>query len=292
MAVTRTDSRGHVIVLPTFTTGYTNLGPLPPTSFPADCLENLWDMNTPYLGGTLSYQTQGCGVKSCCPSGNFYTEAWAWMTSYYSPGECPSQYRSCVPPQSPTPLSSEPGEKIVFCCPTNYGCPSSAIGDIGIFIFCQSAMSRVSTRVIVLDNLFNQKTVSTRPFVIQTPYDYQYQLAYPIQIRTRTDSTVSTSTSTISAQTNTPPVKQNHAGLSPGAIAGISIGTFIAVGSFVLGVLYLIYRIRSIQSGTAVSQNPNRQGDNSELDTQEASRRHHMSSLEQGPPAELPTYRK
>jgi hypothetical protein len=102
-----------------FTT-FTNLGPLTPTSFPNDCLASLWDFNTPALvANPLTYQTQGCAVKTCCPSGNFYTEAWAWMTSYYSPGVCPSQYRSCAPPPSPTALSSEEGEIIVFCCPTS-----------------------------------------------------------------------------------------------------------------------------------------------------------------------------
>jgi hypothetical protein len=29
--------------------------------------------------------TQGFAAKTCCPDEDVYTEAWAWMTSYYSP---------------------------------------------------------------------------------------------------------------------------------------------------------------------------------------------------------------
>jgi hypothetical protein len=63
--------------------------------------------------------TQGCAAKTCCPSGNVYTEAWAWMTSYYSPSICPSQYRSCPGASAPSALSTAPGETIAFCCPTS-----------------------------------------------------------------------------------------------------------------------------------------------------------------------------
>src|ERR1700759_3347482 len=95
----------------TYTTGYTNLGSLGPTSFPADCLESLWDFRTtPLHGATLLYNTQGCATSTCCPSGRFYTENFAWMTSYFSPGVCPSQYRSCSPPAAtfPTVITSQP----------------------------------------------------------------------------------------------------------------------------------------------------------------------------------------
>ncbi|PVI02160.1 hypothetical protein DM02DRAFT_702636 [Periconia macrospinosa] len=301
MASTQTYGTGQVFVHPTFTTGYTNLGSLPPTSFPDDCLKSLWDMNTPVLGGTLSYQTQGCGVKSCCPSGNFYTAEWAWMTSYYSPGTCPSQYRSCPPPDSPTTLSSKPGEQIVFCCPTNYGCPSSYLPSHGptvsMFIYCQSPMSVKTTSAVVLDDIFNQKTLSTRAVNIPSIYAVQYQLAYPIQIRTVTSSAVETSSSTSSVL----PVQQQHAGLSPGAKAGIAIGVIIAVGAFVLGGLYLVYRILLVRKGgIAVTQGLNAQRETPELDVEEASRGHPISPIspiypvEQVPPAtaELPACHK
>ena len=111
---------GVAVTVPSFTT-YHNLGPLAPTSFPVNCLTDWWDMQTIALGmpSVWSYHTQGCATSTCCPSGIFYTEGWAWMTSYYSPGVCPSQYKSCVPPSAPTALSSASGETIAFCCPTS-----------------------------------------------------------------------------------------------------------------------------------------------------------------------------
>jgi hypothetical protein len=116
----------YSVYVPSWTTS-TNLGPLPTTAFPSNCLESLWDFNTPGLGMPWTQMTQGCAASTCCPSGNFYTEPWAWMTSYYSPGVCPSQYRSCDGPPAPSALSSAPGEIIAFCCPTSKsisGCQS------------------------------------------------------------------------------------------------------------------------------------------------------------------------
>jgi hypothetical protein len=94
--------------------------PHPHHCFPKRLPFDLWDFNTNGLGAPWTYMTQGCAAKTCCPSGNVYTKPWAWMTSYYSPGVCPSQYRSC--PGSPAPpfaLSTTPGETIAFCCPTS-----------------------------------------------------------------------------------------------------------------------------------------------------------------------------
>ena len=100
--------------LPFWTTS-TNLGPLPTTTFPADCHESLFDFNTLGLGLPWTYNTQGCAISTCCPSGNFYTEPWAFMTSYYSPGVCPHDYQRCGPP--PTSLETKAGETVAFCCP-------------------------------------------------------------------------------------------------------------------------------------------------------------------------------
>jgi hypothetical protein len=99
-------------------TTYANLGPLTTqASFPANCLSSYYNFQTFGLGWNVSFVTQGCAIETCCPDGNFYTEDFAWMTSYYSPGICPVGYRTCNPPPSPTTLSSASDEVIKFCCP-------------------------------------------------------------------------------------------------------------------------------------------------------------------------------
>ncbi|KAK3364173.1 hypothetical protein B0T25DRAFT_598025 [Lasiosphaeria hispida] len=155
------------VYIPAWTTSV-NLGSLPTTSFPTDCLASIWDLHQKGLGLPWSYNTQGCTVRTCCPSGNFYTENWAWMTSYYSPGlACPAKYRKCPPPPSPSTISSQPGETIAFCCPTSYTCPDTTPGPDHIYFACHTKLS-TSTSVIILNNIFNQKTLSTQTHTIQT----------------------------------------------------------------------------------------------------------------------------
>lgn len=110
----------YSFIFPAFTT-LTNLGPLTSRiSFPTDCYDKLIDMNRDGLGPSGAWKTIGCAISTCCPSGKFYTEEWAWMTSYYSPGVCPSDYQSCPPPtQRGLVLAPREGEKIVFCCPNS-----------------------------------------------------------------------------------------------------------------------------------------------------------------------------
>jgi hypothetical protein len=238
----------------TYTTGYTNLGALGPTSFPSDCLESLWDMNTPQLIGTVSYQTQGCAISTCCPSSHFYTEAWAWMTSYYSPGVCPSQYRSCSPPPASytTQLLSQPGETIVFCCPTNYACPYTTYGPgLPWFGFCQSLMYTTTTSVIVVDNLFDQSTLSTRGYTIPPGFEGQYQLAYPIQVRQGGTGTgvppyiAASQTGSISPPTGTTTTNSPSAQplLSAGAIAGIAVGAFLGGALLIAVAIRLTFKM-------------------------------------------------
>ncbi|KAK2738163.1 hypothetical protein FQN55_000783 [Onygenales sp. PD_40] len=232
--------------IPRFTTSFTNLGPLPTTSFPADCLSELWDLRTTGLGLPWTYNTQGCAVSTCCPSDNAYTEGWAWMTSYYSPGVCPSQYRSCRPPAMPTALSSSQGETVAFCCPTNYDCPN-----VSDFVACFSLLS-TSTSVIVLNNLYDQKTVSTRPFSLDSvAMSASYQIAYPIQVRSRLGETIPTAsfptaTDQSGGNPNDAPGGSGAGGggLSTGAIIGLSFGVFFAVALVVSGVLFFLYKVR------------------------------------------------
>src|SRR6266536_3895684 len=169
----------------TFTTGYTNLGSLGPTSFPPDCLQSLWNFHTALGDSPFWYFTQGCAASTCCPSGNFYSESWGYMTSYYSPGVCPAQYRRCSPPPAPTTLLSEPGESIAFCCPTNYVCPQTRLGETYTpsFLFCQSLMFFSTTTYFDADNIFDQETTGIGTYVNTVSPRGIYVLAIPVQIR-------------------------------------------------------------------------------------------------------------
>jgi hypothetical protein len=65
--------------VPTVTSS-TNLGPMTtPFSAPPDCLQNLYDFQTPGLipGDLYTYYTQGCAISSCCPSSTPYAEIYA-----------------------------------------------------------------------------------------------------------------------------------------------------------------------------------------------------------------------
>ncbi|KAH8648210.1 hypothetical protein BGZ60DRAFT_521140 [Tricladium varicosporioides] len=253
------------IYIPSWTTS-TNLGPLPTTAFPSDCLSQLWNFNTNGLGMPWTQMTQGCAAKTCCPYGNFYTEPWAWVTSYYSPGVCPSQYRSCPGPSAPSALSTASGETIAFCCPTNYNCPS-IIGS-PFFQYCQSQLSTATT-VIVVDNIFNQKTLSTSTWTPQPGYELSWQAVYPIQVRTRaievtptaapspgtTASSVSglTPSQSLSPSPTTATERSNSL-LSPGAIAGIVISATCSVLGLLFGAGFKIWKYKRQQKQQAEIQ--------------------------------------
>ncbi|KAK2748588.1 hypothetical protein FQN55_004141 [Onygenales sp. PD_40] len=247
------DDTSSTATFPPFTES-TNLGPLPTTSFPSNCLETLWDMNTAGMGIPYTYNTQGCAIKTCCPDENRYTEDWAWMTSYYSPGVCPEQYRSCPPPEGTAELATSQGESIAFCCPTNYVCPYSAAGFV-----CKSLLT-TSTTVVMLDNVFNQESTSMRPETIDPGDKGVSQLAYPIQIRFRKGETpTATATATSGTASSTP--TNTDAGepgpskaLSTGAIVGIALGAFATV--IICLSLFLFYRYKTKKGKAALQPAP------------------------------------
>jgi hypothetical protein len=74
----------------------------------------------------------------------------------------------------------------------DYNCPNT-VGQF--FQYCQSPLS-TPTSVIVVDNIFNQKTLSTSSWTLQPGDGYSWQVVYPIQVRTMVSVTASTSTST------------------------------------------------------------------------------------------------
>ncbi|OBT73188.1 hypothetical protein VF21_08707 [Pseudogymnoascus sp. 05NY08] len=252
---------GNEIKIPSWTTS-TNLGPLPTTAFSSDCLNSFWDFNTRALGMPWTQMTQGCAAKTCCPSGNVYTEPWAWMTSYYSPGVCPSQYRSCSGPPAPSALSSAPGETIAFCCPTNYNCPNT-VGENGFFQYCQSLLS-TPTGVIVVDNIFDQKTLSTSSWTPASGLPSSWQAVYPIQVRIRANDVIPTATSTTEtnsasssgsqtptetssnpAQTSSNPPSSSGSSTPVGAIVGGVIGGVAVLAIIAAIAIWMIIRSRN-----------------------------------------------
>ncbi|OBT81514.1 hypothetical protein VE02_09750 [Pseudogymnoascus sp. 03VT05] len=232
---------GNEITIPSWTTS-TNLGPLPTTAFPSDCLNSFWNFNTRALGMPWRQMTQGCAAKTCCPSGNVYTEPWAWMTSYYSPGVCPSQYRSCSGPPAPSALSSAPGETIAFCCPTNYNCPNT----------------------LVVDNIFDQKTLSTSSWTLASGLPPSWQAVYPIQVRIRANDVFPTATSTTEtnsasssgnqtptetssnpAQTSSNPPSSSSSSTPVGAIVGGVVGGVAVLCIIAAFAIWMIIRSRN-----------------------------------------------
>lgn len=176
------------------------------------------------------------------------------MTSYYSPGVCPAEYRSCQPPPATgvQSLSSSDGETIAFCCPTNYDCPYDGSGP---FSLCISELS-TSTSVIVLNNIYQQQIVSTRSFTVPSGDAYMYEIAYPIQVRYKEGETIPTgAVSSSSSNVGSAVLSQSQSqrspsdgssgsksggGLSGGAIAGILIGAIAALALVVVAVLLLL----------------------------------------------------
>jgi hypothetical protein len=119
-------------------TSSTNLGPLiTPLALPSDCLSKLWDFNTPGLQPSAqqslyTYLTQGCAISSCCPSSAPYSEAYQWLTTYYSPAVCPVSYKTCAGPSNLTP---GPSETAAFCCPAYVIHHPSPINHLSISLF-------------------------------------------------------------------------------------------------------------------------------------------------------------
>ncbi|KAH7159539.1 hypothetical protein B0J13DRAFT_642900 [Dactylonectria estremocensis] len=225
--------------VPEITTS-TNLGPLTTKAvFPDECQSNFYNFQTFGLGWGVSFITQGCAVKACCPGGNFYTENFGWMSSYYSPGICPVGYKSCNPPPSPTALSSAPDEIIKFCCPTNYDCPVSTPGMV--FGACFSWLV-TSADITLMQGVFEQTFVSTYPWPANSTTG-PCVIAYPIQVRTGPDDSQTASTTASIGVPQSTTAVTSPASLSGGAIAGIVIAAISGI-TLLVAAMYIFRRRR------------------------------------------------
>ncbi|KAF2469997.1 uncharacterized protein BDR25DRAFT_343246 [Lindgomyces ingoldianus] len=234
-------------------TKYVNLGPLSTAIlFPASCTNTLYDLKHTYFGLDEFVPTAGCALKECCPSSKYYTEDWAWYTSYFSPGV---QYRQYF-------LAPYPGRQWSFAAlEARYGCPMQS----PFYGACGSPLATPTTTLLVLDDLDHQSSISWRSYY-STKTDFQnWAVAYPIQVRmggspTATLSTtvqgakdsysssVTTkgSTGSISEPTSVnPPSMKPSNGLSTGAIVGIAFGGFFSVALVIFVFLWLLRQHRN-----------------------------------------------
>ncbi|ORY07009.1 hypothetical protein BCR34DRAFT_570920 [Clohesyomyces aquaticus] len=245
-------------------TKYVNLGPLPTAvSFPASCTNTLYDLKHTYLGLNEFVPTAGCALKECCPSGKYYTEDWAWYTSYFSPAVCPQDYTSCPGPISPIILSTAPGETVSFCCPRGYGCPMLS----PFYGACGSGLSSRTTTLLVLDDLNHQSSLSSRSYYSTDQNFQNWAVAYPIQVRMGGSPTDTTSAITQSSE-HTPPSttstgganlateSKGSASLSTGAIVGIAFGGFFSIAFLALAVLWILRRRHNLPVETPDPQPP------------------------------------
>jgi hypothetical protein len=131
-----------------------------------------------------------------------------------------------------------------------------------------------STEVVMIDNIFNQKTISTREFTLKQGMPNSWQVAYPIQIRwraadfqthasttaaseARTESSIAnpsaTTTDTDSLETSSHTSPKNESHLSTGAIIGIALGAFFfaLVLAAAVSAYILIRRKRGLQSSNS-----------------------------------------
>ncbi|KAH8845608.1 hypothetical protein MCOR27_004547 [Pyricularia oryzae] len=184
---TVTYDNDNVVTLPRWTTS-TNLGTLTRVSFPPECLKDLARFNHPAtaLGPPHAYITQGCALNKCCPPGGAYTEDWAYVTSYHSPGVCPSEYKRCDFQGTHPAFKTATDEIVRFCCPSNYACPA-VTGDL--IKPCESIATTRQLVITVYDDVEAQKPIATTtidgvgggPRAAETTG--VINVAYPIQVR-------------------------------------------------------------------------------------------------------------
>lgn len=135
---------------------------------------------------------------------------------------------------------------------TGYICPDATPGAGHVYAGCASQLF-TTTEVVVLDNLFNQKTLSTKLYTPPSRPDrdpvYEWEVAYPIQIRWRSEDLVDPTTSGTAppTPTSTPEPSSNDGNtnsLSAGAIAGIVIGAVVGVSLIIAATIAVFVVVR------------------------------------------------
>lgn len=127
------------------------------------------------------------------------------------------------------------------------------------FQYCQSGLATPTT-VIVVDNIFDQKTLSTSTWTLESGFQYSWQAVYPIQVRTGGVESTSAPTPTITggsasptapatATQTSPPTSSGskQSVLSPGGVIGLSVSIGCSVITMLFGIGWKIWKYRKQQ---------------------------------------------
>lgn len=120
----------------------------------------------------------------------------------------------------------------------DYNCPNT-LGTGGFFQYCQSQLSTATT-VIVVDNIFDQKTLSTSSWTLPAESGYSWQAVYPIQVRTGANDASSTATTTPAATSST----KSSSSLNTASIVGVAVSVTCSVLGLVFGIGFKIWKHR------------------------------------------------
>jgi hypothetical protein len=139
----------------------------------------------------------------------------------------------------------------------DYNCPNT-IGASGFFQYCQSALSS-ATIVIVVDNIFDRKTLSTSSWTLDSDLAASWQAVYPIQVRTgaveispttpaitgsATNMPTSVSTPTSTAASSPTSTQSSSSSLSTGGIIGVAVSIICSVLGLIFGIGFKIWKYR------------------------------------------------
>ncbi|KAI0157730.1 hypothetical protein GGR57DRAFT_460764 [Xylariaceae sp. FL1272] len=243
---------------------------------PASCIsQGLGIVRYSTTGDYDYYLTVGPGASQCFPSSQFPS-----LSSYYSPGRCPSGYSGACTTTGGN-SAGDAVETTVTCCPImpyTFTCNNDNVGeDWGVFGHCVTTTSTLTVDYSIIGAVPSSKLTDSsydddgNPILTSPTMN-----AYGIEIRwqstdekvlgiTSTSTSISTSSSGSSSSSPTTSTSSpstsatssaSSGGLKGGAIAGIVIGALVAVLA-VIAIVFFIFRSkrkRRAQETTGPSQ--------------------------------------
>ncbi|KAI1262557.1 hypothetical protein F5Y18DRAFT_153433 [Xylariaceae sp. FL1019] len=232
---------------------------------PASCIsQGLGVVRYSTTGDYDYYLTAGPGASNCFPSSQFPS-----LSSYYSPGRCPSGYSGACTNTGGN-SAGDAVETTVTCCPImpyTFTCNSDNVGeDWGVFGDCVTTTSALTVDLSIIGAVPTSKLTDSsydddgNPILTSPTMN-----AYGIEIRWQatdeevlgiTSSSSSTSSSgsssgssslTSSPSTSTTSASSGSSGgLKGGAIAGVVIGALVGLLAL-LAVAFFIFRSKRKQ---------------------------------------------